>query len=204
MAQFLVQMIMDSIVSSLGEREAKLQSLFSRPVRFHLLYKSNDHGASVYDLTNSFDSRGNFVLVLFLQSGSIRGGYTSKSLKYEHVVADKDAFVFEIDEFGATKFPVLLSDKAVQVNKQTNQPTAFGATSSFYGLQATPDESVNSVFFGSALQLNENAASMCANFGQDVVYSARWSEQINVVCTSVELHRVESKLETYTHDILLH
>ncbi|XP_062857192.1 interferon-induced protein 44-like [Trichomycterus rosablanca] len=188
---------MDSVVSSLGdEREAKLQNLFSRLVRFHLLYKSNDHGATIKQLLNSFDSRGKFVLVLFQESGSIRGGYTSKSLKHGKQFADTDAFVFEINKDRAKKFPVLKPDKAVDINVPTNQPkplqhsgSVFGHAS--FGQPVTPVQSVSLVSFGSCLQLQENDQSMHANFGSDGIYGTGWIAENSVVCTSVELHRVQ-------------
>ncbi|XP_036416299.1 interferon-induced protein 44-like isoform X3 [Colossoma macropomum] len=107
---------MASIASSLDdEKERKLQSLFSQPVRFHLLYKSSHHGAKLSALLSRFDTSGKFVLAVFLQTGEVRGGCTSRSLNVGREFDDEEAFVFEINE-KAKRFPVLRSAKAVEVH----------------------------------------------------------------------------------------
>lgn len=122
---------MASIVSSLGEeKEKSLQSLFSQPVRLHLLYKSSHHGASVPTLLSRFDDCGKFVVVVFLQSGVVRGGSTCSSLKVGKEFADKEAFVFEINR-DAKMFPVLHPARAVEVHfPKPEQPTPVCAAGS--------------------------------------------------------------------------
>uniref|UniRef100_A0A3B1KLC8 TLDc domain-containing protein n=1 Tax=Astyanax mexicanus TaxID=7994 RepID=A0A3B1KLC8_ASTMX len=122
---------MSSIVSSLGEeKEWRLRGLFPRPVRLHLLYKSSHHGADISTLLSSFDSCGSFVLAVFLQSGEVRGGFTSKSLKNGSEFIDEEAFLFEINN-NARRFPVNKPARAVQVHFTESAPSSsftFGST----------------------------------------------------------------------------
>ncbi|KAG9282366.1 hypothetical protein AMEX_G1013 [Astyanax mexicanus] len=133
---------MSSIVSSLGEeKEWRLRGLFLRPVRLHLLYKSSHHGADISTLLCSFDSCGSFVLAVFLQSGEVRGGFTSKSLKNGSEFTDEEAFLFEINN-NARRFPVNKPARAVQVHFTESAPSSsslFGSAaprSTAFGLSA--------------------------------------------------------------------
>uniref|UniRef100_A0A3B4CG87 TLDc domain-containing protein n=1 Tax=Pygocentrus nattereri TaxID=42514 RepID=A0A3B4CG87_PYGNA len=125
---------MASIASSLGdEKEKSLQSLFSQPVRFHLLYKSSHHGAQLSTLLSSFDTSGKFVLVVFLQTGEVRGGFTSRSLKVGRKFDDEEAFVFEVNR-RSKRFPALRSAKAVEVHfTDSGQAIGFGQQAGYKG-----------------------------------------------------------------------
>ncbi|KAM9495811.1 interferon-induced protein 44-like [Clarias gariepinus] len=178
---------MASIVSSLGnEKEAKLQRFFSTPVRFHLLYKSSHHGAQISQLLSSFDKSGNFLLIVFPQSGSVRGAYVSKSLKHGTDFSDAEAFVFELTEHDATRFPVINPAKAVTVTNQQNpvQPAGFGAV-------RVSSQIVASIFFGSCLKLKSGNGCWNVSFCTDETYGTTWPQENNICCVNVELHRVQ-------------
>ncbi|XP_066532489.1 interferon-induced protein 44-like isoform X2 [Hoplias malabaricus] len=133
---------MASIVSSLdGEKERSIQGFFPQPVRLHLLYKSSHHRASIDTLLSRFDNHGKFVLVAVLQSGAVRGGFTSKSLNVGREFSDTEAFVFEINK-EAKRFPVLNSAKAVQVHFSVSVQSDSGFTNT----GVTPPSLLHSTF----------------------------------------------------------
>ncbi|KAL7872512.1 hypothetical protein SRHO_G00074950 [Serrasalmus rhombeus] len=187
---------MASIASSLGdEKERSLQSLFSQPVRFHLLYKSSHHGAQLSKLLSSFDTSGKFVLVVFLQTGEVRGGFTSRSLKVGRTFDDEEAFVFEVNR-RAKRFPALRSAKAVEVHfTDSGQTITFGQQAGYGGFAfKQPLSSTSSpvaVSFGKCLRVNSDDQVMCVDIGPDETYGCRWPEEKSARCVDVELHRVQ-------------
>ncbi|KAB5517143.1 hypothetical protein PHYPO_G00186020 [Pangasianodon hypophthalmus] len=175
---------MASIVSSLdSEKELRLQRFFSSPVRFHLLYKSSHHGATVSQLLSSFDTSGKFLLAVFLQSGSVRGAFMSKSLKYGSEFSDTEAFVFEMDEHSAEQFLVINPAKAVEVSNIQN-------TGYRKGLHATNLQTA-SISFGNCITLHSDNSRMYVSFCTDVTYGTTWPQESNICCVDVELHRVQ-------------
>ncbi|KAL6485586.1 hypothetical protein MHYP_G00049780 [Metynnis hypsauchen] len=195
---------MASIASSLDdEKERRLQSLFSQPVRFHLLYKSSHHGAKLSKLLSSFDTSGKFVLAVFLQTGEVRGGFTSRSLKVGREFDDEEAFVFEINR-RARRFSVLRSAKAVEVHfTDPGQPVhlgfgqqaghggfGFGRAADFVQPVSSPPSPV-AVSFGKCLRVDSDDQVMYVNIGADETYGCRWSEEKRTRCVDVELHRVQ-------------
>ncbi|XP_072534063.1 uncharacterized protein [Salminus brasiliensis] len=204
---------MASIVSSLGdEKELRMQGLFDQPVRFHLLYKCSHHGADISTLLSKFDESGKFVLAVFLQSGVVRGGFTSKSLKAGKEFADAEAFLFEVER-NAKRFRVLSSASAVQVHFPDSGQSALAAVGSVFGAPsyslpsargggfhfgvsavqtqpASPPSPV-AVSFGKALHIYSNDSKLYVNFCKDLTYSCGWAEEQSVRCVDVELHRVQ-------------
>ncbi|KAF4092092.1 hypothetical protein AMELA_G00017000 [Ameiurus melas] len=173
--------IMASIVSSLGsEKELSLQKLFSSPVRFHLLYKSSHHGTTVSKLLSSFDNCGRFLLILFLESGSVRGAFTSKSLRYGNEFFDSEAFVFETEEHDTKHFPVINPAEAIRVitQKASDQNGGLG-----------------SISFGSCLIFKVDHGTWCVSFCTDETYGTNWTQESNICCVDVELHRVQDVVE---------
>ncbi|KAM9495194.1 interferon-induced protein 44-like [Clarias gariepinus] len=174
---------MSFIASSLGnEKEVKLRRFFSLPVRFHLLYKSRHHGTQSSQFFSSFDTHGKYLLAVFLQSGSVRGAFTSKSLKHGTDFSDPEAFVFEINDLNATQFPVINPAKAVTVSNQQNaaQSRSF----------KTAQNSV-SISFGNCLNLKLENGSWTVSFCTDVTYGTTWAQESNIYCLDVELHHVQ-------------
>ncbi|KAF5893755.1 interferon-induced protein 44-like, partial [Clarias magur] len=171
------------IVSSLGnEKEVRLQRFFSPPVRFHLLYKSSHHGSqSSQQLFSSFDTNGKYLLAVFLQSGSVRGAFMSKSLKHGTEFSDPEAFVFEINEHDATQFPVINPAKAVTVSNQQNPA----------GPRYKFAQNSVGISFGNCLNLKLENGSWNVSFCTDVTYGTTWAQENNVYCLDVELHRVQ-------------
>lgn len=185
---------MASIVSFLGkEKEVSLQGFFSRPIRFHLLYKSSHHGAQSSQFFSSFDNSGKFLLAVILQSGSVIGAFMSKSLKFKKEVTDAEAFVFEINEHDAKQFPVLNAAKAITVCTQhasvQNSGFAFGNTASYYDPSPTTSPSTVSISFGSCLNLKLDKDCWYANFQKNVTFGTTWPQES--CCVDVELHRVQ-------------
>ncbi|KAM9496676.1 interferon-induced protein 44-like [Clarias gariepinus] len=173
---------MASIVSSLGnEKEARLRSFFSLPVRFHLLYKSSQHGAQSTQLFSSFDTNGKFLLAVFLQSGSVKGAFMSKSLKYGTDFSDPEAFVFELNEHDATQFPVINPAKAVTVsNQQASTNYGYGSAQNSVGIS-----------FGNCLNLKLENGSWNVSFCTDATYGTTWAQENSIYCVDVELHLVQ-------------
>ncbi|MCJ8749951.1 hypothetical protein PDJAM_G00193450 [Pangasius djambal] len=178
---------MASIVSSLdNEKELRLQRFFSSPVRFHLLYKSSHHGATISELLSSFDTFGNFLLIMFLKSGSVRGAFMGKSLKHGKEFSDAKAFVFEINEHDAKQFPVLNAAEAITVRTQQNSVQNSG-----FGFGALPSQSSDSISFGSCLHLKLDKGYWSVSFCTDVTYGTTWPQENNICCEDLELHRVQ-------------
>ncbi|XP_036416298.1 interferon-induced protein 44-like isoform X2 [Colossoma macropomum] len=187
---------MASIASSLDdEKERKLQSLFSQPVRFHLLYKSSHHGAKLSALLSRFDTSGKFVLAVFLQTGEVRGGCTSRSLNVGREFDDEEAFVFEINE-KAKRFPVLRSAKAVEVHFTDSGQSGFGSGGFSFGSSYQYEYQTGAslpvaVSFGKCLHVYSDDQVMYVNFCADGTYGCRWPEEKSARCVDVELHRVQ-------------
>ncbi|XP_076872594.1 interferon-induced protein 44-like [Brachyhypopomus gauderio] len=188
---------MPSVVSSLNEeKERRIQSFFTKPVRLHLLYKSSFHGADIQTLLSKFEN-GMFVIAVFLDSGLLRGGYTTKNLRNGTEFADTDAFVFEIDKDDAKCFRVLESAKSVRVSRSQPNPMTFGSrqrvhqNQGLFGAPAPPvSESQDSVYFGSCIHIYSENSRLYVNLGTDVIYNTGWPEE-KQRCVDVELHRVQ-------------
>ncbi|KAF4092090.1 hypothetical protein AMELA_G00016980 [Ameiurus melas] len=179
---------MASIVSSLGsEKEMRLQKLFSSPVRFHLLYKSSHHGTTVSKLLSSFDNCGKFLLILFLQSGSVRGAFTRKSLKRETEFFDTEAFVFEMDEHDVKHFPAINTAEAIRVITQQ-------ASVQNSGFRYETSHSSGSISFGSC-NFKLDHGRWCVSFYTDETFGTKWTQENNICCEDVELHRVQDVVE---------
>ncbi|XP_076872595.1 interferon-induced protein 44-like [Brachyhypopomus gauderio] len=171
---------MPSVVSSLNEeKERRIQSFFTKPVRLHLLYKSSFHGADIQTLLSKFEDEM-FVVAVFLDSGLLRGGYTTKNLRNGTEFADTDAFVFEIDKDQAKRFGASGSVKGVTVS--THKPTT-GQGKSLFQIQ-------DSVCFGSCIHIYSEKNRLYVNFNSDITYCTRWDHE-NQLCVDVELHRVQ-------------
>ncbi|KAL7889000.1 hypothetical protein AOLI_G00039740 [Acnodon oligacanthus] len=196
---------MASIASSLdGEKERRLQALFSQPVRFHLLYKSSHHGAQLSALLSSFDTSGKFVLAVFLPTGAVRGGFTSRSLKDGREFDDREAFVFEINS-RAKRFPVLRSAKAVEVHfpdsgQPVNRGYGFGQQGAHgfgfvkavdFGQLASSPSGPVAVSFGKCLRVDSDDQVMYVSLCADEAYGCGWPEEKRARCVDVELHRVQ-------------
>ncbi|XP_053499721.1 interferon-induced protein 44-like [Ictalurus furcatus] len=157
---------MASIVSSLSaENELKLHGLFSSRVCFHLLYKSSHHGADIGQLLDRFDKHGKYLLMVFPSTGSVRGAFMSKSLKYEKEYSDEEAFVFQLRNTYSDRFPELNCTTAITVN-----------VGSF------------SISFGSHLNLKLDQDYW---YCSEVLCRVIREQKVNVLCKDVELHRVQ-------------
>lgn len=161
---------MASISSSVSaEEEVKLQNFFSACVRFHLLYKSSHHGADFDRLLDRFDNAGSYLLIAFLQSGQIRGAFISKALKYKKEYSDNKAFVFTLDGYFGRRFPGS-SDNTTAV------PVSVGS---------------NSIFIKKGFKLILDNGCWYQSFSTNVLYGVRNSDEVNLPCVDVELHRVQ-------------
>ncbi|XP_047674996.1 interferon-induced protein 44-like [Tachysurus fulvidraco] len=157
------------IVSSLtSENEVKLQNFFSRYVRFHLLYKSNHHEAGVEQLLNRFDHHGKYVIMVFLQTGTVIGAFVSKPLKQGMKYSDDEAFVFKIEGSSAIRVPVSYNTRAITVT----------VGSDF-------------ISFGEGLNLGLINGSWYESFSTDDYNGRRKLKDYDVCCIDVELHRVQ-------------
>lgn len=166
---------MASIVSSLSTKaEMELKKLFPSRVCFHLLYKSSHHGVSVAQLLNRFDNHGKYLLTVFLQSGSIRGTFMSKPLKYGEEDSDEEMFVFQIkycnsywgERFTGSKCNISAADISLSVDSV-------------------------SISFGKGLSLKVDKGCWYECFCSDVMNCKKAQQEENVCCMNVELHRVQ-------------
>uniref|UniRef100_A0A4W5RAF4 TLDc domain-containing protein n=1 Tax=Hucho hucho TaxID=62062 RepID=A0A4W5RAF4_9TELE len=147
-------------------REKQLLQFFPEPVRLQLLYKAPHHGFKMSDLISKFDQVGRFVVIVYLESGTMKGGYLSKRPE-SYCQEDRGAFVFEIDHQKANVFPVVKHRNAIILNKES-----FG--------------------FGDCLTIYSNKdKTLCVAVGFDDTYTPTdWSEELEVPFMDVELHRV--------------
>uniref|UniRef100_A0A4W5RG68 TLDc domain-containing protein n=1 Tax=Hucho hucho TaxID=62062 RepID=A0A4W5RG68_9TELE len=146
--------------------EKQLLQFFPEPVRLQLLYKAPHHGFKMSDLISKFDQVGRFVVIVYLESGTMKGGYLSKRPE-SYCQEDRGAFVFEIDHQKANVFPVVKHRNAIILNKES-----FG--------------------FGDCLTIYSNKdKTLCVAVGFDDTYTPTdWSEELEVPFMDVELHRV--------------
>lgn len=158
---------MASIVSSLSiENEFKLRGFFSRPVCFHLLYKSSHRGASIQKLLDRFETHGKYLLIVFLKSRSIRGAFMSQSLEYEKEYRD-EWFVFKMNDNFSNRFP----EK--------------------YPKAVTVCVSPSMISFGNDFNINLQQGCWYGSFCSGAVRGYSAQQENNICCTDLELHRVE-------------
>uniref|UniRef100_A0A4W5RG54 TLDc domain-containing protein n=1 Tax=Hucho hucho TaxID=62062 RepID=A0A4W5RG54_9TELE len=150
-------------------REKQLLQFFPEPVRLQLLYKAPHHGFKMSDLISKFDQVGRFVVIVYLESGTMKGGYLSKRPE-SYCQEDRGAFVFEIDHQKANVFPVVKHRNAIILNKES-----FG--------------------FGDCLTIYSNKdKTLCVAVGFDDTYTPTdWSEELEVPFMDVELHRIQKR-----------
>ncbi|XP_035385316.1 interferon-induced protein 44-like [Electrophorus electricus] len=153
-------------MSQLDRRsEAQLLNLFPKPVKLGLLYKGRFHGYEYNTLLNKLGGEGKCVIIIYLASGPVRGVYLSEALSA--LTSDNDAFLFDVSENGATKYPVLEPSKASVVSYEANL-WQFG-------------DSIKMIRY------DLRHVSFCA---RDCVYtSTGWPTKNSQPC-EVELHRV--------------
>uniref|UniRef100_A0A673VZD4 Interferon-induced protein 44-like n=1 Tax=Salmo trutta TaxID=8032 RepID=A0A673VZD4_SALTR len=157
---------MASVVSALSlEQETHLLKLLPEPAQLHLLYKGSHHGFYMHTLRSKFGKEGTFVVIVYFESGYVKGGYLSKSSNESE---DQDAFAFEINHQEVTHFPVLDDSKA----------THFSTSMSNGCLK-----------FGECLKLYTENRSICVE-SWDIMYYQGWQEPRYL---DVELYRVGSK-----------
>uniref|UniRef100_A0A673VZC4 Interferon-induced protein 44-like n=1 Tax=Salmo trutta TaxID=8032 RepID=A0A673VZC4_SALTR len=156
---------MASVVSALSlEQETHLLKLLPEPAQLHLLYKGSHHGFYMHTLRSKFGKEGTFVVIVYFESGYVKGGYLSKSSNESE---DQDAFAFEINHQEVTHFPVLDDSKA----------THFSTSMSNGCLK-----------FGECLKLYTENRSICVE-SWDIMYYQGWQEPRYL---DVELYRVGS------------
>uniref|UniRef100_A0A8C7QLS9 TLDc domain-containing protein n=1 Tax=Oncorhynchus mykiss TaxID=8022 RepID=A0A8C7QLS9_ONCMY len=116
---------MASVVAALSlEQETHLLKLLPEPAQLHLLYKGSHHGFNMHTLRSKFDKEGRFVVIVYFNSGDVKGGYLSKSSNESE---DQDAFAFEINHQEVTHFPVLDDSKATHFStSMSNGCLTFG------------------------------------------------------------------------------
>ncbi|XP_041716172.2 interferon-induced protein 44-like [Coregonus clupeaformis] len=153
-------------------REKQLLKFFPEPVRLHLLYTARHHGFKMSDLISKFDKVGRFVVIVYLESGTMKGGYLSERPD-SYFQEDKGAFVFEIDHQKANVFPVVKHRDSIIFNNQyNNENLAFGHCLNIY---------------------NNKDKTLCVDVKEDDTYTPTgWSEELEVPFMDVELHRIQS------------
>ncbi|CAB1340137.1 unnamed protein product [Coregonus sp. 'balchen'] len=153
-------------------REKQLLKFFPEPVRLHLLYTARHHGFKMSDLISKFDKVGRFVVIVYLESGTMKGGYLSERPE-SYFQEDKGAFVFEIDHQKANVFPVVKHRDSIIFNNQyNNENLAFGHCLKIY---------------------NNKDKTLCVDVKEDDTYTPTgWSEELEVPFMDVELHRIQS------------
>lgn len=132
------------------ETEQQLQKLFSDPVKFHLLFKATHHHKST--LLDKFDLVGQFVVVAYLASGTVRGAYLSKPPECRN---DDDAFLFALTTTTATKIPFKNSgfDKSVTLGN-------------------------NTITFGDACKIRkERQGEWIVEFSSDALFETGWTKE---------------------------
>ncbi|XP_055741120.1 interferon-induced protein 44-like isoform X2 [Salvelinus fontinalis] len=160
---------MASIVPALDlEREMQLMKLFPEPIRLHMLYKGTHHGFQLTTIFSKFDKVGRFILLVYLESGSVRGGYLSKPPKAKQ--EDGDAFLFELSPHSVSKYSPQDCSNAVVCR---------------------PDM----LSFGGCLTLqmiHELDYLLKLNLASDESYTrTEWVEGKHTAFVEVELHRVQ-------------
>ncbi|XP_035630978.1 interferon-induced protein 44-like [Oncorhynchus keta] len=148
--------------------EKQLLQFFPEPVRLHLLYKVPHHGFNMSDLISKFDQEGRFVVIVYLESGTMKGGYMSKRPGF-YCKEDRGAFVFEIDHQKANVFPVVKHRNSIIFNREK-------------------------IGFGGCLNIYSNKdQTLCVDVGFDDTYTPTdWSDEFEVPFMVVELHRIQS------------
>ncbi|CAB1340148.1 unnamed protein product [Coregonus sp. 'balchen'] len=153
-------------------REKQLLKFFPEPVRLHLIYRARHHGFKMSDLISKFDQVGRFVVIVYLESGTMKGGYLSKQSDF-YLQEYRGAFVFEIDHQKANVFPVVKHrDSIIFNNKYNNEILGFGDCLKIY---------------------NNKDKTLCVDVKEDDTYTPTgWSEELEVPFMDVELHRIQS------------
>ncbi|MBN3286390.1 IFI44 protein, partial [Polyodon spathula] len=118
---------MSTIVPRLSKQKEKLLlELFQDNMKFCLLYKGSFHGFNKAELTSRCTMQGQTVIVGYLDSGLIVGGYTSQGFKYQsNAIKDKKAFIFTIDETKSSCFLVKKPENALTFFIAVNFGDAF-------------------------------------------------------------------------------
>ncbi|XP_033885105.3 interferon-induced protein 44-like [Acipenser ruthenus] len=118
---------MSTIAPRLSKQKEKLLlELFQDNVEFCLLYKGSFHGFRESELKSRCAKQGRTVIVGYLESGLIVGGYTSQSfISQSKAIKDKEAFIFTIDETKSSCFPVKKPENAVNFSTGFNFGGAF-------------------------------------------------------------------------------
>ncbi|KAK6297496.1 hypothetical protein J4Q44_G00320790 [Coregonus suidteri] len=124
------------------------------------------------DLISKFDKVGRFVVIVYLESGTMKGGYLSKQSDF-YLQEYRGAFVFEIDHQKANVFPVVKHrDSIIFNNKYNNEILGFGDCLKIY---------------------NNKDKTLCVDVKEDDTYTPTgWSEELEVPFMDVELHRIQS------------
>ncbi|XP_029604240.1 interferon-induced protein 44-like isoform X1 [Salmo trutta] len=158
---------MASIVPSLDlEREMQLMKLFPEPIRLHMLYKGTHHGFQLTTIFSKFDKVGRYILLVYLKSGSVRGGYLSKPPKAKQ--EDGDAFLFALKPHSASKYSPQDCSNAVVCRSDM-------------------------LSFGGCLTLHmSNDTSLKLDIASNECYTrTEWAEGKHTAFVEVELHRVQ-------------
>uniref|UniRef100_A0A8C7QRJ1 TLDc domain-containing protein n=1 Tax=Oncorhynchus mykiss TaxID=8022 RepID=A0A8C7QRJ1_ONCMY len=157
---------MASVVAALSlEQETHLLKLLPEPAQLHLLYKGSHHGFNMHTLRSKFDKEGRFVVIVYFNSGDVKGGYLSKSSNESE---DQDAFAFEINHQEVTHFPVLDDSKATHFSTSMSN---------------------GCLTFGDCLKLYTENISICVESWDIMYHQGCWREPEYL---DVELYRVGS------------
>ncbi|KAK1164218.1 interferon-induced protein 44-like isoform X1 [Acipenser oxyrinchus oxyrinchus] len=118
---------MSTIAPRLSKQKEKLLlELFQDNVKFCLLYKGSFHGFHESELKSRCAKQGRTVIVGYLESGLIVGGYTSQCfISRSKAIKDEEAFIFTIDETKSSCFPVKTPENAVTFSTGFNFGGAF-------------------------------------------------------------------------------
>lgn len=163
---------MASVVAALSlEQETHLLKLLPEPAQLHLLYKGSHHGFNMHTLRSKFDKEGRFVVIVYFNSGDVKGGYLSKSSNESE---DQDAFAFEINHQEVTHFPVLDDSKATHFSTSMSN---------------------GCLTFGDCLKLYTENISICVESWDIMYHQGCWREPEYL---DVELYRVGSKYNFYS------
>uniref|UniRef100_A0A8C9QPI5 TLDc domain-containing protein n=1 Tax=Scleropages formosus TaxID=113540 RepID=A0A8C9QPI5_SCLFO len=123
---------MASLCSGLElQQERRLLGMFPQPVvKFILLYKASRHGSGSEALRLKTEQLKKFVILVYLKSGSVMGGFISQefpSFTWSTKKEDADAFVFSLSPKDGGRFPVRDPSQALQYDKDT-KTFSFGGS----------------------------------------------------------------------------
>lgn len=152
-------------------KEQEILRFVRRPVRLHLLFKATSHRAE--SLFSRFDDDGDFVIIVYLSSGIVRGAFLKKPLE-ENV---NDAFLIDLASSVSRIYP------------------KCGPNSKVLSITLNLLE----IAFGKSLRIARNGGTLSVYFSSCEVFRTNWTNVSGVIPGSnvkdVELYRLQGEMK---------